>query len=913
MATRLGRKPSIYSAPQLTPSEAIAEALRNEQDLRSGQRIDFMEWALKAPEPKSGTLDFNRFPIQKELYLAGVNDPETVIRKSTQVGISAWGVRWCLYHADTKGWTGLYVFPTQKDVYDFSDARIRPVIEASPYLLSRQSSTDPDNKGLRGLGLGLCFGAGTMVLTRAGHVPIEEVRPGNEVLTHHARWRRVTKVAQRRAATLRVIGTGLPGVVTTAEHPFRVREQLPPSRKKPWRGKRRFAGPRWETAGDLALGRKFTAQVLPPVEDDDHSTDWWWIIGRYLADGYVKKDGYMVEIASHHDEADELEARLRRCFPDARRHERKFCTVFYLHGKQFCDDLAPFGRLAHGKRLTSHALSLPPTKAEALLDGYLTGDGSEGKRGTWTASTVSRALALGIALLAQRARGVVASVSFIDLPPTKLMPPSAGGKLVNQRPKYSLYIPRRNHAAFTDMENVSAWRPVKHVESAEEQVVWNLEVEGDESFTADGAVVHNCYFRGSESKRGLDSVDADHIVFDEYDTLSQLNIPDAERRVTGSLHGLIRRVGVPSIPDYGIDELYSESDQRQWHTKCGSCGDWQPIDFFENVDQVKMIRVCRRCTKPLDVAEGEWVPEFPDRSVRGYHVSRLIVPGANIEQIVKASKKKAPYLRQIFFNKDLGVAYAPAEGRLSKEAIAAAQSAGEGITMVPGYAGANLTTMGIDVASVRNLNVRISEHISDTKKRALWIGEVESFNDLEKLMRRYHIKMAAIDHLPEGRLARDFANKFPGRVFLVAYDTTPNPKTPDVIKVDDEMRFTTVRRVEAIDAMNEMIRTQDNLLTLDLPDDYVQHLQANVRFMEKDELGKVTVSYRATGPDDYAQAETYDIVATELWWRRQGLDEAERDVYKPLEEMLEFERSSLAGYDDVDYKGPGDEGYAGGR
>jgi hypothetical protein len=60
-------------------------------------------------------------------------------------------------------------------------------------------------------------------------------------------------------------------------------------------------------------------------------------------------------------------------------------------------------------------------------------------------------------------------------------------------------------------------------------------------------------FRGSESKRGLDSVDCDHIVFDEYDTLDHENIPDAEMRVSSPLSpGLIRRIGVPSVPDWGI-------------------------------------------------------------------------------------------------------------------------------------------------------------------------------------------------------------------------------------------------------------------------------------------------------------------------------------------------------------------------
>lgn len=190
------------------------------------------------------------------------------------------------------------------------------------------------------------------------------------------------------------------------------------------------------------------------------------------------------------------------------------------------------------------------------------------------------------------------------------------------------------------------------------------------------------YFRGSESRRGLDAVDADYLVFDEYDMLAHKNIPDAERRITGPLSaGLICRVGVPTVPDWGIARLYDESDQRRWRVRCGACGEWSVIAFEDNVDNETNRVVCARCRKPLDVTTGEWVADFPDRSVPGYHVTRLIAPTADIEAIVRASKKRTGYERQAFFNKDLGVAWAPEEGRLSRAVLAAAQSLGDFTTV----------------------------------------------------------------------------------------------------------------------------------------------------------------------------------------------------------------------------------------
>jgi len=86
-------------------------------------------------------------------------------------------------------------------------------------------------------------------------------------------------------------------------------------------------------------------------------------------------------------------------------------------------------------------------------------------------------------------------------------------------------------------------------------------------------------FRGSESPRGLESVDADHMVFDEYELLEPTHIPNAERRTGASLYGYKRRIGWPFIPNAGIDKLYTESDQRRWNVKCGSCNEWQDISF----------------------------------------------------------------------------------------------------------------------------------------------------------------------------------------------------------------------------------------------------------------------------------------------------------------------------------------------
>jgi hypothetical protein len=452
------------------------------------------------------------------------------------------------------------------------------------------------------------------------------------------------------------------------------------------------------------------------------------------------------------------------------------------------------------------------------------------------------------------------------------------------------------------------------------------------------------FFRGSESKRKLDSVDADVLALDEYDTLNQRNIPDAERRLSGQLSaGLIRRVGVPSLPEYGISEQFDASDRRLWLVRCTDpyCkgfrgrdreqgdtllvtpdkkGGWQVIDFWRNVKWEEKLggrvivnahRVCENCGGPLDVRKGQWVVQQPESPVPGFHISALIAPNADLNLIVRNSRKQTPYEVEVFYNKDLGMPYVSKTARLSAEEIKAAQRE---FQLVSGFAGVGVVTMGVDVASERALNVRISLHFADDNmKRALWIGEVEdddhgaAFDQLALLMDRYRVSMCAIDSLPETRMARAFQAKFPGRVYLVK--PTGGAKLP--FNVDDSMGDVSIDRTMLLDATVELIRSQRNLLPAVLPEGYVPHLTANVRRVIRDEeKAKVTVRWEPTRPDDYAFAEAYDVVATHLYLRRVALDDAlASEVEAPLDAFMPFRRSSVNEYEAgiADYVQPGAE------
>lgn len=402
------------------------------------------------------------------------------------------------------------------------------------------------------------------------------------------------------------------------------------------------------------------------------------------------------------------------------------------------------------------------------------------------------------------------------------------------------------------------------------------------------------YARGSESKDDLDAVDADVLCLDEYDTLRQENIPDAERRISGSQNGLIRRVGVPSIPNYGIHALFLKSDQREWVVPCDSCSERQELTYEGNVDEETSTLICRKCRKKLDPAKGEWVAKYPDRDVRGYHVPRLVVPGLDLAPIVEARQKTTPYEEAVHHNKDLAQPFAPERGRLSDAAIEAA-SRKDIRPVEPTVGQCDVVTMGVDVASVRALSVRVSAYSLNSgpelpTKRNLFIGEVDDFGKVAELMHRYQVNMCCVDHEPEGRLARALAEQFPGRVYLAHFIT---PRSTMMFQPDADMRTVGVKRTELLDATFDAIRQQRNLLPAEKPPRYVDQMQALSRVKVEAAGGMERGEYQSVAPDDFAFAEAYDTLALQVYLWQQSTADALQGEIAPFGDIYDWEPSQL--------------------
>ena len=136
------------------------------------------------------------------------------------------------------------------------------------------------------------------------------------------------------------------------------------------------------------------------------------------------------------------------------------------------------------------------------------------------------------------------------------------------------------------------------------------------------------YLRGMQSRVSLKSIPVDFIIFDELDEAPQNSIDMAMERMSHSEYKRVLKLSNPTLPDYGIDKAFQETDQRYWLLKCEICGEYTCLeDTFPNcLLEVKgqVIRACKKCEAELNPAIGKWVAKKPRvTGKRGYHYSQL--------------------------------------------------------------------------------------------------------------------------------------------------------------------------------------------------------------------------------------------------------------------------------------------------
>ena len=373
------------------------------------------------------------------------------------------------------------------------------------------------------------------------------------------------------------------------------------------------------------------------------------------------------------------------------------------------------------------------------------------------------------------------------------------------------------------------------------------------------------YLRGADSWRQLTSVDADVVLLDEYDLMGEGVLDRVQKRLASSSLGWLRVASTPRLPEAGINSLFLASDQRYYLLPCPHCGRRQRLEWEHNVDQERALVVCRhpRCRKPLDLwAKGEWVPEKSGNDLHGYHISRLYSPLANLRAMIDASEDTTPSGLREFYNSDLGETFVPPGGRLSYGDLDACRGDYE---MPDGWE--ENTYMGVDVGT--KLQVVVRQRLDEDRTRALFIGEVDSFEDLDGLMTRYHVDRCVVDALPEQRLAREFAKRWRSESWVALYDRHEGGHQWDS---DGGVSTVHINRIEALEEMFDRFHRGLAQLPRDARrlggrvrdgvGEYYGEMTALTRDLRQNSQGNWVTRYLDHGKADHcAHAEAYCLLA----------------------------------------------------
>lgn len=392
------------------------------------------------------------------------------------------------------------------------------------------------------------------------------------------------------------------------------------------------------------------------------------------------------------------------------------------------------------------------------------------------------------------------------------------------------------------------------------------------------------YLTGS-SETDATSIAADILFTDELDLTDQSMVALFQSRLQGSTYKITQNFSTPTYTGYGIDALYSTSDQHEYFYRCPHCNhhqiptftpnfvhlaglpsDASPVDLSSlSIEQILSIDhennnsywKCEKCHSRLDLTDPslrEWVPRYPGRPTRGYRVRPTTVSTITVPYVLTQLQN---YIRldnlKGFKNTVLGEPYDDSSARLSEADIRAVmQSPAE--PEIPPYAPCFI---GIDVGITCHLI--LSTH--DTTVFFKQVHGTDLANTISELMLKYNIICGCIDRYPDTTLSEQIKSITNGKIIPIHYATAPNaPTIKQNIDIDGTVSHWNAHRTRAIDEAVNLIRRHQLKLNGygSFGNLIVSHLRDMVRVENAD---TPPVWNKVTGQDHFFHALTYLAIA----------------------------------------------------
>ena len=392
---------------------------------------------------------------------------------------------------------------------------------------------------------------------------------------------------------------------------------------------------------------------------------------------------------------------------------------------------------------------------------------------------------------------------------------------------------------------------------------------------------------GSNVRDEFIEIPIDSAFVDEKDrcNLAHLNLlPD---RFEASPYQFQREISNPSTEGFGIDERYLESSQGVWMIKCPHCGKWFCPDFFQHVVQEvspnvfiprdkdadrdplasSEISLVHDCGKPVDrLMKGAWVHAYPDRSWKGFRVSKLVArlsPKGSLRSLYYNWLKAVgnSLKTQIFYNSDLGLPFNDKGARITRTML---NDCRRNYPYPPKrVAPTNRRFLGVDVGESLHLVMRERVRVNDRiELRLIGTWVLPGFSQLVRIMREWKPDRVVIDALPEIHKIMDLKLDF-GNVWSSKFQESATS-----LSKNDPKRELSMNRTALLDFVMQAYELQQYTLPLNaefLNDgEFYKHLLASTRILEANEQHPEKSRFvwrEGSKPDHFFLADAYCMQA----------------------------------------------------
>ena len=346
------------------------------------------------------------------------------------------------------------------------------------------------------LGQHACISEGSQILTLEGYKNIEDITTNDYVYTHKGRYRKVMETMINPGKEIFEISSSymLDTIKATKDHSIFIRQQ---DGSYVWKEVEKI-----ESTDLMAIPINQNS-ILPSYKNINFSYDMFWLIGRYLGDGWTEtvyrkgKNKNWTESRviiccdkTTNKELEEITSHIKNAGYTYYVVEARTSYKIYINNNnELYEYLDRFNHGAKNKVVHSDILNSPKEYIAEFLKGYLSADGYlDIKRGIQECKSISKNLIRGISECLNKAYGNYGTFVSYKGKNYILEDREIHGQ---NNWKFSYSINRTQKRLL--IENGYIWIPIKEIKSLGlVDKTYNLEVDEDNSFTVNNVAVHNC-------------------------------------------------------------------------------------------------------------------------------------------------------------------------------------------------------------------------------------------------------------------------------------------------------------------------------------------------------------------------------------------------------------------------------------